>query len=70
MDVISERPQDVRSGRPRDGKIGSLGDVLGTLEGNSWGLIFAGWALLFITTRYLLPAPAVRQALGVVYIHF
>ena len=47
MDVISGRPQDVRSRRPRDGQIGSLEDVLGTLEGDvlrtSWGPIFAGW---------------------------
>ena len=70
LDVISGRPQNVRLGRPRDGQIGSLGDVLGTLEGMSWGPIFAGWALLFITTRYLLPTPAVRQELGVVYYTF
>ena len=41
------RPQDVRSGRPQDGQIGSLGDVLGTLEGvvlgMSWGPILSGW---------------------------
>ena len=55
MDIISERsqdarlgrPQDFRLGRPRDGQTGSLGDFLGTLEGNvlgkSWGPIFAGW---------------------------
>ena len=55
IDVISGRPQDVRLRRardvrlrrPRDGQIGSLGDVLGTLEGDvprrSWGQIFAGW---------------------------
>ena len=78
LDVISGRPQDarlgltqdVKLGRPRDGQLGSLGDVLGTLEGMSWGPIFAGWALLFITTRYLLPTPAVRQELGVVYYTF
>ena len=55
MDVISGRPQDVRLRRardvrlrrPRDGQIGSLGDVLGTLEGDVprrlWEQIFAGW---------------------------
>ena len=41
------RSRDVRSGRPRDGQIESLGDVLGTLEGDvlgtSWGPIFASW---------------------------
>ena len=34
-------------GRPRNGQIGSLGDVLGTLDGDvlgtSWGPIFGGW---------------------------
>ena len=55
LDVISELPQDVRlrrprnlrSGPPHDGQIGSLEDVLGTLEGDvlgtSWEPIFAGW---------------------------
>ena len=47
LDVITGRPQDVRSGRPWAGQIGSLGDVLGTLQGNvlgaSWRPIFAGW---------------------------
>ena len=47
LDAISRRPQDVRLGRPRDDEIGSLGPVLGTLEGDvlgaSWGPIFAGW---------------------------
>ena len=45
LDVISGRPQDVGLGRPRDvrlgcprhGQTGSLGDVLGTLEGTSSG---------------------------------
>ena len=58
LDVISGRPQDVRlrrlwdvrSRRPRDGQIGSLGNVLGSLEGDvpgrSWGPIFAGWVML------------------------
>ena len=45
--VISRRPQDVSAGRPQDDQIGSLGDVLGTLEGDvpgtSWGPIFADW---------------------------
>ena len=40
-------PRDVSSGSPRDGQIGSLEDVLGTLEGDvlgtSCGPIFAGW---------------------------
>ena len=48
LDVISEYLRDIRSGRPWDGQIGSLWDVLGTLEGNvlgtSLGPIFAGWA--------------------------
>ena len=35
--VISRRYQNVRSGRPRVGQIGSLGDVLGTLEGDVFG---------------------------------
>ena len=47
LDVISGRPQDIRLGHPRDGQIGSLANVLGTLErdvlGTSWGPIFAGW---------------------------
>ena len=51
LDVISSRPQDIRLARawdvrperPRDGQIGSLGKVLGTLEGavlgtNIWWL--------------------------------
>ena len=45
LDVISGRPQNVRLGRPQDvksrrpqdGQIGSLGDVLGTLEGDVLG---------------------------------
>ena len=49
LDVISGCPQDVRWGHPRDGQIGSLGDILGTLEasvlGTSWGSIFAGWVV-------------------------
>ena len=56
LDLISGRPrdvrlgrQDVRLGRPGDGQIGSLGDFLGTLEGDVlWtfrGPIFAGWGL-------------------------
>ena len=32
-DIISRRPPEVRSGRPGNGQIGSLGDVLGTLDG-------------------------------------
>ena len=47
QDVGLGRPQDVRSRRPRDGQIGSLGDVLWTLEGDVfgtyWGPIFADW---------------------------
>ena len=58
LDVILGRPQDSRLGRPRDvrlgrprgDQIGSLGDVLGTLEGDvlqaSWRPIFAGWVAL------------------------
>ena len=37
LEVILGRLQDVRLGRPRDGQVGSLGDVLVTLEGASWG---------------------------------
>ena len=48
LNVRLGRPQDVRLGCPRDGQIGSLGEVMGTLEGDSrgtsWGPIFAGWA--------------------------
>ena len=40
------RPWDVKSGRLRDGQIGSLGVILGklgwTVIGTSWGPIFAG----------------------------
>ena len=55
LNVISGRAQHVRLGRPKDvwsghlqdGPIGSLGVVLGTLEGDivgtSWEPIFAGW---------------------------
>ena len=43
--LTSGRRQDVRLGRPRDGQIGPLGEVLGTLEGDvlgtSWVPIFA-----------------------------
>ena len=46
LKVRLERSLDVISGRPQDGQIRSLGDVLGTLEGDvlefSWGPIFAG----------------------------
>ena len=34
-DVRLGRPQDLRSGRPQDDQIGSLGNVVGTLEGTS-----------------------------------
>ena len=34
QDVTLVRPQDVRSRRPRDSQIGSLGNVLGTWEGD------------------------------------
>ena len=37
MDVISGRPQNVRSGRPQDGQIGSLGDSWGHSRGTSSG---------------------------------
>ena len=37
QDVRLRRPQDVRLGRLRDGQIGSLGDVLGALEGDVLG---------------------------------
>ena len=47
LDVITRRSQDVRSGRLRDGQIGSLEDVLGMLErdilGTSWGPTFTSW---------------------------
>ena len=43
QDVRLGRPWDLRLGFPRDGQIGSLGDVLGT----SGGPIFAGWAVCF-----------------------
>ena len=39
LDAISGRPQDVRLGRPRDGQIESLGDVLRTFEGTSWDVL-------------------------------
>ena len=37
QDVRKGRSRDVRPGRPQDGQIGSLVDVLGTLEGTSTG---------------------------------
>ena len=47
QDISLGHPQNVRLGRPRDGQIESLGDVLGMLErdvlGTSWGPIFADW---------------------------
>ena len=50
-----ELPQGISLGRPRDGQIGSLGDVLGTLEkgvlGTSWGPKIVGWVI--IITRHL-----------------
>ena len=61
LDVISGRPKDVRSRRPRDGQIGSLGDVLGTLEwgvlGTSWGPIFAGW----VNCKFVMPSINVKK---------
>ena len=49
LNVISGRLLDVRLRHPQDGQIGSLGDVMGTLEGDvlgtSWGPIFAGWVI-------------------------
>ena len=55
LDVISGRPQDVRlrrprevrSGRPRDDQIGSLGDVLETLEGDALGTNICRLGYLF-----------------------
>ena len=58
LNVISRQPQDLRLGNPCDirlgrswdGPIGSLRDVLRTLEGGvlgtSWGTIFAGWVVM------------------------
>ena len=43
QDVISKRPRDVTSRRPLNGRIGSLGDVLGTLEGDQY--LLAGYFL-------------------------
>ena len=37
LNVISERPQDFRSERLQDGQIGSLCDILGTLQGDVLG---------------------------------
>ena len=37
LDVILGCSQDVGSGCPRNGQIGSLGDILGTLRGTSSG---------------------------------
>ena len=58
MDVISGHPVNVRSGRPQDGQIGSLGDVLETLKtenlGKSWGLIFADWVFFEHANRGIL----------------
>ena len=62
LNVRLGRPQDVRSRRPWDGQIGSLGGVLGKLEedllGTSWGPIFVSWEkcnfLLIFCTRELL----------------
>ena len=57
LDVISRRSQGVRSRRPRDSQIGSLEDVLGTLEedvlGTFSGPIFAGWvcSIGFLTKK-------------------
>ena len=47
LDVILGRPEDFRSGRPQYGQIGSLADVLQTLNGDVlgtfWGPVFADW---------------------------
>ena len=47
LDVISGRVLDVRWVHPLDDQVGSLGEVLRTLEeevlGTSWGPIFAVW---------------------------
>ena len=63
LNVISGRPYDVRLGRSwdvrserlRDGQIGPLVDVLGTLEGDvlgtSWGPTFAGWVVTELIIR-------------------
>ena len=53
LSVRLRRPQDVISGRPRDGQTGSFWDVPGTLEGDVlgmfWGPIFAGWDMATTT---------------------
>ena len=47
QDVRSRRAKDVRSGHTWGDQIGTLEDVLGTLDGDvigtSWEPIFAGW---------------------------
>ena len=47
LDVISGCPQSVRLRNPQDRQIGSLGDVLESLEEDvletTWGPIFEGW---------------------------
>ena len=47
QDVRSRRPKDVTSGHTWGDQIGTLEDVLGTLDGDvigtSWEPIFAGW---------------------------
>ena len=55
LNVRLGRLHEVRLGRPQDGQIGSLGDVLGRLEGDvvgtSWGPIFAGWVVFQTSVR-------------------
>ena len=53
LGVISGRPQDVKLGRSHDGQIGSLGDVLGTLEKTNIYRLGYYW-LLLVTSRYFL----------------
>ena len=62
------RCREVSSGRPRDGQIGSLGDVQGVLAGNvvgtSWGQIFAGWERLLLFYQKTVKTTTLPQVNG------
>ena len=56
LDIILGRPQDVRSGHPQEGQIGSLEDVLGMLEGDVLGMVLGTnicWLEMFLAFQMM-----------------
>ena len=63
LNVISERPQDFRSERLQDGQIGSLCDILGTLQGDVLGtnICWLECSVLIMYLRSQISLPTVKH---------